>query len=247
MPRQRTVIVTYDSASNRLNIEPLHLHLEPEDWVVWDFSRCPGNATGFIEFQTTLGPFQSLLLSSERKVVATGNTGLPEGVPSFTHPYTALLLTDKGTMASSAGSGAAVVNSSPRRDTSPHVAVHCHPGSGDHPMRLDLIPRTLWLYSGQTAIWDFFNLPPDCFVTLRFPRSGDPLLGPFRAFSLVRGLGNDPARIQAIGEGFGTTGIQVPPQTRYEIVVRDAAGNIVRAHDPIIDSLGEPPPPDAVR
>lgn len=249
---RRTVIVTpAKDDPQRLTIDPPTLEIGPDDFVDWEFRGTNPLFLPTIEFQTHLGPFQYMQVSSSTSVQALGNMGV-DG--SF--PYTAMLLDSTG-MAASSGKGGEilVVNPTQARNRSPIAVVHFDL-SAKPPLLVG--PQNLQLFHGGTAVWDVHGLPEGFFISFLFNLpinlsrlSQEVQSGFFESLAVKRRAGKDtPGRVQVLGVNFSP-----PPMPNggemdtidYRIVVRDSNGSVfMTSPDPIIDNLGPPASPPIV-
>jgi plastocyanin len=236
MPAPQIVNVKYDGA--HLTLHPPSVQLGSGDWVEWRFSNVPADCIPSIQFEKdVLGPFQCLQTISNTTVQGKGNVGAKEDV---LYTYTARLLDLVGVPASTGEPGGTVVSLQQTPNTSPEVVVVYKEGV------LTVSPEALDLYPGDTATWNVFGLPPDHSVTIQF----DPLvIGPdnqtamFESFLTCRPVvGEDPDIVQVCGVHFND--LKTLGRYSYRVAVRDSSGIVVASHDPTIDNLGEPGPPD---
>lgn len=231
-------VAIHFQGSGALTIDNPHLDLYPGESVKWSFNSVPPEFLTYIHFESSLGPFQCLSLSGN-SVTGVGNFGLL-GV----YPYRAFVLDTEGAIAAST-SAAYIANLSADKDISPQAVVTYDPNK---PLgsNLSVVPSPLKLQIGQTATWTILGVPVDHFVTFRFMNFDDPMLGPFTSFYLNQSLIESPVAIRlASGEGFGMRGglpTPFPNPIHYRITVRNANGSLVAGHDPLIDTLGDPPP-----
>lgn len=234
---QPTVVpVTFHGPGIPLTIDPqkLHVDLEAGGLIQWQFVAAPGetleNLLVHIQFESSFGPFQGLT-SSGTSVSGKGNTGV-----AGEHRYTAMVLCTSGWVATSGTTEAVVDNLSEARDTSPHAVVIYDPVG----KALGVTPGTLGVQFDQTATWHIEGVPADHFVTFQFPNFSDQLAGPFSVFSLERNVIPGSPVLLASGELYQPGNAQSP--ITYLIQVRDASGTVIASDDPLIATLGDPPP-----
>lgn len=235
----KPVEVQFHGPGAPLTIDKPHLDLFPGEAIQWDFGSVSPEHLTYIHFESSLGPFQCLSLSGH-SVTGVGNYGLL-GV----YPYRAFILDRDGVIAASPAGDASIANLSAEKDISPQVVVTYDPSRTDGP-KLSVFPDHLKLQIGQTATWTILGVPTDHFVTFHFLDLADPMLGPFTGFFLNQSLVQGPVSIRlASGEGYGKRSdlpVPFPAHIHYRITVRNANGNVVGHHDPLIDTLGDPPP-----
>ncbi len=222
-----------------LTLNPSTVQLGPGDWVEWNFEGVSAedlaDTLPFIQFDTSLGPFQCLQSIPPIKVQGKGNTGV-----AGSYTYKAGLLGEASVEAASpVGS---VVNPPQDENTSPVATVKFKAGAEDT-VEIDINPTTpLTLCKGDTVLWHVLGLPPETSISFQFNLADstlDPLVGPFESLLVDRVVeGQGVGLMRIIGTNFNPDDRD---QYTYHIALRDASGNVLASHDPVIDNLGQPP------
>ncbi|MBW8877046.1 MAG: hypothetical protein JF614_18935 [Acidobacteria bacterium] len=122
------------------------------------------------------------------------------------------------------------------------VQVTCglDPTSGQHTIT-GIDPPTLRLHIEDSATWKISGLPSGFSLLFDFvsPHAPDGLFGSTSANPVV----GDGSEVEFSGNSFFQ-----PDETQrdysYSIKLQDSSGRILVSHDPMIDSLGQPPGPD---
>ncbi|HEY2291358.1 MAG TPA: hypothetical protein VGM86_11715 [Thermoanaerobaculia bacterium] len=232
MPARKIVKVDYDGINGSLTLDRSSVQLAQGDWVEWKFSKVPRGCIPWIRFEGSrgLGPFQCLqLVPSTTTLQGKGNVGADH---DESYSYTAWLLTRDGVRARSAV--ATVENLRQAQNTTPEVVVSYSEG------KLDVQPETLELEPGDMATWNVLGLPAGYFVFFQFD-SLKPLFDSYLNCRLLLS-GDDSGVVRICGIHFNSR--KRRSHYHYHITVRDPSGIIVASHDPMIDNLGQPGPPD---
>lgn len=247
---KKTVRVTRNGS--QLTVEPRELELEDWDWVEWTFEGLEAGEFAFISFAPPapqFGPFSALRSLDYRSFLGKGHRKI--GEKEALYEYEALILTFKQDDPVASGAGT-IHDRATKQNTSPEILVRYSEvkgigGKGIQPI-LEITPNPVGLNRGDTATWIFENLPPNAFPLLQFTpeptSSGAPAgAGPFVAFNASTGQ-DLSVRASAMGFAVYFPDPALHPTFTYHIEVRDWQGKRLAGHDPAIDNLGPPPPPD---
>ena len=249
MPTNKiTKFVKVNRHQNILTLDPSTVQLEPGDWVQWRFVGMPPGTLPVIKFNESefpFGPFQCLQSKPGNTVKGeivqgTGNNGKDRE-----YHYTAMLLDTHDELASGVGS---VRNLATTKDTSPVCEVQVveePPENNEKNYSLHLASETLMLFEGDTAYWEVFDLPADCFISLLFTSGHtnlNPLVGPFGSLAAALPVEGEEKRVmRVVGPHF--TPQENAQRYTYQIAIRDSSGKVLVSKDPVIDNLGQPPEP----
>lgn len=251
---RKTVRVTRNGG--HLTLEPRELDLEDWVWVEWIFEGLQPGEFAFISFAPPaprLGPFYSLRSLDYRRFLGKGHPKISEKrAEGERHGYQALILTPAQSAPVARGVGM-IRDRATLENTSPEIHVRYREvkdGEGQviHPV-LDVKPDPVGLNWGDTATWVFEDLPPNAFPFFRFPPAPNssgapPGAGPFVAFNASTGHQESNVRASAMGFAVYYPDPDTYPSFTYSIELRDWQGKLLTSHDPAIDNLGPPPPPD---
>jgi hypothetical protein len=229
--------VALDEQTNQLTPDLLEINLDLHDEVHWIFpstSHIPHIhfPAGDSHNNRQFGPFQYIERSSGG-LVALGNTGF-----AGSYPYILTLLDEDGPVFTSAE--VVITNLASTPDTSPEAVIQYQPPVVQGlPPTLLVTPNPLSLEVGRTATWRIKGIPAGHFVTFRFD-DVHPATGPFASLSLSRGVG-DCWRANATDFLFDLAPlIPLPAQISYHVALRNAQGQVLVSHDPVIEPLGPP-------
>jgi hypothetical protein len=251
---QKTVLVTRNGS--QLTIDPQEFALENGTWVEWVFEGLQPGEYAFISFAPPaprLGPFYSLRSLDDKRFLGKGHKKIGgENLAGGSYAYRALILAPTQSDAVASGVGM-VTNCATQENTSPEIRVkysEVKDGQGqviDHV--LEVKPDPVGLNWGDTATWVFEDLPANAFPFFQFnslpePPEEPPGIGPFVAFNASTSLQDSSARASAMGFAVYYPDPNTYPSFTYHIELRDWEGKLLASHDPAIDNLGPPPPPD---
>jgi hypothetical protein len=255
---QKTVRVTREG--DQLRIDPQELNIEDWAWVEWEFKNLEAGEYGFISFAPPLprfGPFYSLRSLTGNRFLGKGNKGAESDSSGGSYGYRALVLDPTKSEPTATGVGM-IHNLATQENTAPEIHVAYSEVKNSQGEVIDRIltvtPNPVGLNWGDTATWFFENLPLNAFAGFQFtPASNisdintpdmNPGLGPFVAFNASTGDQGATVRANAMGFAVNYPDPKIYPSFTYHIELRDWEGKLLASHDPAIDNLGPPPPPD---